>query len=77
MELEELYSMLAKNIIYEIKQKKESIIKKFFKNFSCKSSCAISEDDHFDIIMDHIKKLEDYKNKMLEKQNKIAHHSIV
>jgi Zn-finger protein len=85
MELQDLYEMLAKNIIYEMKQRKENVIKKFLKNFSCKSTCAIAEDDHFEIIMEHIKKLENVHKDQLRKmqlkkeiqENKISRHSII
>lgn len=84
MDFEDLYAMLAKNIIYEMKSKKQNVIKKFLQNFSCKSSCAIAEEDHFEIIMEHIKKLEEYKNQMKIKyemkknsKNKINQNSIV
>ncbi len=78
MELEVIYEMLAKNILDELKLKKEKCIRNFFKNFSCKSSCSISEDMNLEIIIGHIKKLEEHKEKFnLSQKNKIATNSII
>ncbi len=63
MEFDLIYELLAKNIINDLKKskKKYGFFRNFFKNFSCKSSCAFKEEDKFNIILEHIKKLENHK----------------
>ena len=68
MDLELIYELAAKNIINELKRQKRNCVREFFKSFSCKSSCSI-ENDQFDIVFEHIKKIEKHRKNIESKNN--------